>query len=400
MRNKEQKYTLIMFGQLAWSKLVKSDFRTRNGQMLKYLNKDARIDRIIYINPYFYSVKVLSLLKNIVINLSMSLFSPVIGLKKIKNYPKITVLNPFNLKRFLILKKYFFRILMKFLDKEIICQEENILLWGYNPAEYEIFDLFPIAKKVFDTVDNWVEMDLDNPWYDKSKMVKGYQEICLREDIIIISNGRAMTEYYSKIRGNKTSILEIPNGINTEVFSPQKYEKADIPKELINCKRPIIGYVGVVQERFDLELFQCLLKDNPDYTFVIVGPIISFRNFKFNINAPNLFYLGPKRYSEIPRYIYSFDVCIIPHKVDNMTTYMNPMKIYEYLAMGKPVVTNPLSGIDDVAQYCNIAEDYNSFNDMIKKSPRIDKRYISNIILKNYSWKKKVSSILNHCCPV
>lgn len=385
-------YTILMFGQKPFS----LDFRTRSGQFLKYLNLDLRIDSILYINPYFCSITLLSLLKNLILNiLSFSIF---VSIKEVKKYPKIKILNILNFKRLNFLKKYFYHLLLEVLNRNESPNKEKTIVWLYNPAEYEIFDLFPEAIKIFDTIDNWEEMNFDPKkykWYNQQAISEGYRKLGAIDGMIIISNGKEMTEFYCRNGVEKNKIIEISNGIDTNLFSVKNINKEGIPKDLKRCKHPIIGYVGILQERFDLTLFKFLVENNPEYSFVIIGKIKQFRNFKFNINSPNLFMLGLKPYSEIPHYIYNFDICIIPHKIDSMTNYMNPMKIYEYLAMDKPVVTTSIGGIEEVSQYCLVAHDYGEFNTMLKNAISIGVHRFSEEKLRNISWETKANILMD-----
>ena len=395
--DKNKKYTVLMFGHHTWSKLINSSFKGRNAQMLKALNKDDRIKNIVFINPYFYSGTILSLIKKLLINIVKSPFSPIINLKNTSDYQKIAVLDILHLKYFHGLKKYFFKIFKNQLRKAVNNNEENLIIWLYNPAEYEIFDLFPRALKIFDSGDNWMELNMDkriHPWYKRSDMTEGYKKICSNPVILTIACAKEMAGFFLNLRKKDINILEVPSGIDRDLFSMSSIRNGDMPSELKGARRPIIGYVGVIQERFDMDLFKFLLNANPDYTFVVLGPIGKFRDFKFDIKAPNLVRIGSKKYSEIPRYIKNFDICIVPHKLDSMTASMSPMKLYEYLAMGKPVVTTPVGGIEKIAKYCNVAKDYKVFNEMIEKSLKAKNEDVSDIIIKNHSWEKRADAIL------
>jgi hypothetical protein len=398
MREQKKVFDLIMFGHHSWEMLVEQNFNSRNGQMLKYLNKSPEIGKIFYINPYFYSTNLLSFSKNLFCNCLGNLFSPLFLSKKQVEYPKITVVNCLNFASNRFFRKKFFSALKKKLETLGGISNQRILVWSYNPAEVEVFDLFPNARNIFDTVDNWEQMNLSvslHPWYKKTKMENGYREICRRQEILIISNGVEMDQFYRKVHEGRENLLMVPNGVDTDFFSAKKITSHSKPPELRNCTQPLVGYVGVMQERFDLELFKFLVKANPDFTFVLVGKEFPFRDFNFDVCSKNVIKIGFKGYSEIPRYIDSFDVCIIPHKNDNMTRYMSPMKAYEYLAMGKRVVTTSLYGLEEIAEFCEIATDYSSFDVLLKEAVSLRKHFKKPLI-SNFSWKKRVEKILTY----
>ena len=107
---------------------------------------------------------------------------------------------------------------------------------------------------------------------------------------------------------------------------------ADIP-------RPVLGYLGTMELIMDGDLVREVSRRRPDWHWVFVGT----RSNHFQVEAPNVHFLGPKPYSELPHYVRHIDVCVLPWRVDNtFTSYGSAIKVKEYLATGKPVVIAPL----------------------------------------------------------
>jgi glycosyltransferase involved in cell wall biosynthesis len=139
---------------------------------------------------------------------------------------------------------------------------------------------------------------------------------------------------------------------------------------------PIIGYIGTIQSRVDINLLEYLAQKNPDKSLVLIGPI--WPEFLKKIRRPaieirlkkykNVYFLGRKSYQESPKYIHQFDVAIIPHKLDEFIKYTHSLKLLEYLACGKPVVTTPASGAEKFSHLIYIAQDYRDFNEKIQKA--------------------------------
>ncbi|MDR7545122.1 MAG: glycosyltransferase [Armatimonadota bacterium] len=122
----------------------------------------------------------------------------------------------------------------------------------------------------------------------------------------------------------------------------------EAPDALRGLQRPIIGYVGAVAAWFDARLLADVARARPDWTFVLVGgtdtadlnPLRGLRNVVLT---------GEKAYEEVPGYLYTFDVCVIPFRRLPLTDATNPVKFYEYLSAGKPVVAVPLPELEPYA---------------------------------------------------
>jgi GT2 family glycosyltransferase len=115
---------------------------------------------------------------------------------------------------------------------------------------------------------------------------------------------------------------------------------------LADLKSPIIGYYGAIAEWFDLQTLERALSARPEWMFVLIGHVSDARVHELN-GYPNLKLLGEKPYGELPSYLSGFDVCVIPFKRTPLTEATNPVKVYEYLASGKPVVARRLPELEE-----------------------------------------------------
>ena len=132
-------------------------------------------------------------------------------------------------------------------------------------------------------------------------------------------------------------------GVSLEVFETS----LDLakPTELQGLDGPIVGYVGALHEWVDVELVRKVAVAMPDFQFILVGPIV--RDVEALCGLQNVRLVSQKPHAEIPRYVRSFDVCIIPYVRDAYTETAYPAKLNEYLALGKPVVATPLPELED-----------------------------------------------------
>jgi glycosyltransferase involved in cell wall biosynthesis len=146
-----------------------------------------------------------------------------------------------------------------------------------------------------------------------------------------------------KSRFNK-SVHTICHGVDYPLFERVAGSKTNRPDDMPTGK-PVAGYSGVIRYMLDLELIRFLAEQKPDWDFVLVGPISESRSeFYTQIEnlkrRSNVHFLGSKRPVELPRYINSFDVCLLPYVTGEVSNYYAaPLKFYEYLAAGKCVVS-------------------------------------------------------------
>jgi len=130
------------------------------------------------------------------------------------------------------------------------------------------------------------------------------------------------------------------------------------PPDLASRPKPVIGYVGSLSHWVDLDLLCYIASKRPNWSFVMVGPTDRIRIPK---HLSNLHFTGEKRYEDVPAYVDNMDVCIIPFVVNELTQTVNPVKLYEYLARGKPVVATNTRAMRPFADVCCVAKDREHF---------------------------------------
>lgn len=130
-------------------------------------------------------------------------------------------------------------------------------------------------------------------------------------------------------------------------------------------RRKIIGYYGAIAEWFDHALVAELAKAFPDDTILLVGDDSAGVQEKLK-HQKNIIFTGEVVYEKLPYYLYAFDVCIIPFKVSSLTLATNPVKAYEYLSAGKPVVSIDLPELHEFSNLIKLADTHEAFIQQIK----------------------------------
>lgn len=205
-------------------------------------------------------------------------------------------------------------------------------------------------------------------------------------------------EYINKNTDIKNSTY-IPNGVNLNRF--KNFEKFDLKKEVKLLDLPNIGFVGAIRAVLDYDLLEFLIK-NIKANFIFIGPIFDKKYLKLS-KYLNCFFTGSRDYKEIPNFINNFDVCIIPYLKNDFTDAIYPVKLNEYLSLGKNVVA---TNIDELIEFnkknkiISISYNRDEFKKNIEKII-LDKK-INNIsvnkiksIAENNSWDKRFQIVKN-----
>ncbi len=208
------------------------------------------------------------------------------------------------------------------------------------------------------------------------------QKLCQSADLVITSS----ENLYQKASKTNQNVIIIRNGSDIDHF----YELPICHESMI--KKPIIGYYGAISDWFDIELIASAARYYPDYSFVLIGHTYGADTSNLE-KLPNIYLLGEKNYQELPEYLACFDVCLIPFKINSLTLATNPVKFYEYISSGKPVVSTALPELTPHQDICYIAKDHNEFIDYIKTAlDESDKSIISKrkaVAMAN-SWQSRV----------
>lgn len=231
------------------------------------------------------------------------------------------------------------------------------VLWCYSPSSADIVDHIPHKKLVYDCVDRHSAYK----GHIVPAVVDGMEKDLASRADMVFSTAVGLHETLQKYNKNAQMI---PNGAAYEIFSKVQTEKETLkcPDRLANVQHPIFGFVGMLQECIDYDLLEALAKSRPDATVFCIGrtlPGVSLERFE---KYPNVIFNGLVPQPELPAYIAQFDVCLNVFKAGMLSKDVSPLKFYEYLATGKPIVATrePLQ-VEDFKDVVYIAYDETEF---------------------------------------
>jgi glycosyltransferase involved in cell wall biosynthesis len=174
------------------------------------------------------------------------------------------------------------------------------------------------------------------PGVDRS-YVEDLEAVLLSEADLIFATS---TELQRKKRGAKTETLLLPHGVDFEHFHAASDPLGPMPEELRHLPRPLLGFYGLLAPWVDADLLTDVARAFPGASVVMIGQ--AWSGWQQPTGVPNLHWLGPRTYADLPKYAAHFDVGLITFKQNRLTASVNPLKLLEYFALGLPVVSTPL----------------------------------------------------------
>lgn len=216
-------------------------------------------------------------------------------------------------------------------------------------------------------------------------------ELCKKADVVL-TNSTFLSNYAARYNTNS---IYVGQGCDISVYNPD--ETGEIPSDVKKTSKPIIGYIGALKSlRLDIDLLFYLAATNPQWEFVFVGP----EDEKFQ-DSPlhkltNVKFLGHKVPELLPACIKSFDVCINPQIVNQVTIGNYPRKVDEYLAMGKPVVATNTPAMEIFKKHVYLANNLEDYVSLIARAfdENSEEKQMQRIeFASGHSWENNVREI-------
>jgi len=291
---------------------------------------------------------------------------------------------------------------MKQISKELkriekVLNLKNIIFWSYNPMFVDFIGKLNEKLFVFDTVDNWTHHDQYTKMVSKKKLTKNYEKIAKTADLVFTVS-KDLEGFYKDL-GREKDTFWVPNGVDIDHYNDQTI--IDGKTSLDRYTQPIIGYMGTMETRFDIDLVVEVAKKHPDKIIALCGPVWKETekemHYKFK-GLENIVLTGRIPYKEAPAYFSRFNVGIVPHKVTDFAKSMNPMKFYEYMATGLPIVTTPVPGSEIFENKIYQAENADGFNQAITDALLEDSEELRQARIteaKRHSWHARVDEMID-----
>lgn len=267
--------------------------------------------------------------------------------------------------------------------------------WYYTPMALEYTSHLKPAVTIYDSMDELSAFRFAPP-----QLLELEEQLFKKADIVFTGG---YTLYQAK-KNRHHNIHPFPSSIDKEHFLAARRNTPD-PQDQKNIPHPRLGFYGVIDERFDIELLREIAFSRPDWHFVIIGPVVKIDE-KDLPKAQNIHYLGPKKYSELPDYMRHWDIAMVMFAINESTEFISPTKTPEYLAAGLPVISTPIKDVIKPYGEANlvyIADSADSFIAYAEKelTKRCRKKWLMKVddFLANESWDntfEKMNLLINN----
>ncbi len=207
---------------------------------------------------------------------------------------------------------------------------DDFIFWYYTPMAIAFSGHLKPALTIYDCMD-----ELSHFKNAPVKLTQFETELFKKADIVF-TGGQSLYDYKKE---RHTNIHAFPSSIDKKHFEQARSVKQE-PVDQGIIKGPKLGFYGVIDERFDIELIKEMADLRPDWNFILLGPIVKI-NPETLPNQSNVYLLGGKSYEQLPQYVSGWDIALIPFAINESTRFISPTKTPEYLAVSYTHLTLP-----------------------------------------------------------
>lgn len=318
----------------------------------------ARKNRVLFIEPTPYLRPILAEVrkKGLRTLTERALFSPMENLwvyRTPNRYP-ISGKTPLRQATFALRKRHLRAVMAR------LGMDASPILWIFRYDLGEMIGHLNEKMVIYHAVDEYAGYALEDADPQARQRVQRImameRRILQRADLVFVTSSSLLE---SKRPWNPNTFL-IPNGVDYDHFAPPPQH---LPADIASLPAPRIGYAGAINEKLDVALLDMLARQRPDWSLILVGPVLFKRQEMLSgLRAlPNVHFLGRKSLDDLPAYMHSFDVCLMPYAHNLWTENISPLKLYEYLATGRPIVSTDIPAVQDFRDVVWIADNRKAF---------------------------------------
>lgn len=237
------------------------------------------------------------------------------------------------------------------------------IVWTFLHQTARLVGKLSAAHWIYHCVDDWPELLPMANMGLPAQIKRDEWELIEKAGTIITVSEQLLNHYHLP----DEKVFFIPNGVDTTVFNPNNIN-ADCPADLTNLPGPIIGFSGSLGRWIDIDLIIQTARALPYSSIVIIGlneknPAIDRLSAEQNVH-----FLGMKSRDEVPNYIREFDVCLMPFTRSSVGQGLVPLKMFEYLSMGKPIVATSSKALNTFHDVLLLADDSIEFIQQVKNA--------------------------------
>lgn len=235
----------------------------------------------------------------------------------------------------------------------------DYIFWYYTPMSLPYSRHLHPAFTVYDCMDELSAFKFAPP------LIKELEKELFKQADIVFTGGHSLYEAKKNYHHN---IHLFPSSIDKDHFLKARYNTEE-PEDQKAIPHPRIGFFGVIDERFDIDLIQKIADARNHWQFIFIGPIVKIEQNTLP-KENNIHYLGKKSYDKLPYYINYWQIAIIPFALNESTQFISPTKTPEYLAAGKPVISTAIKDVIHPYGINNLVHIIHNYNEFIERAEK------------------------------
>ena len=266
----------------------------------------------------------------------------------------------------------------------------NPILWLYLPEHAPLVGRFWEQLAVYHCIDEFT-VGTRGP---KRQIITSLEADLLQRADVVFANSKLTFERKQVLNSNT---YRITSGADVEHFAQAANPLIQTHPNVAQLAHPVLAFVGNVNEKTDVSLLASVARARPQWSIVLIGqPFPEAVNLRPIQRLPNVHWLGRRRFESLPSLLHGVDLCLLPYAQGEATRYRSPLKLYEYLATGKPIVSTPHPEVSDFAGAVTIASPDHLFVEAIEDALRNDtaqKEQRRMEIARQHSWDTRVDEM-------
>lgn len=274
---------------------------------------------------------------------------------------------------------------------------ERPIVWVYHPGYGPALGALERRLLVYDCVDEYSAF----PEYrDPPGWIAAREARLCREADLVFTTSETLLRAKRPLRPDTTHLVE--NVGDAEHFGRALRPETVVPDELAALPRPVFGFVGAVSDyKVDLDWLAALADARPDASVVLIGPVglaDPGTDGSALLDRPNVHGLGLRPYAELPAFVKGFDVALIPYRINAYTRSAFPIKFFELLGSGKPLVTSRLPALRAYHDAVRVADDADGFVAACSAAAAAPEagRDARVALARRHSWPVRVAALMDH----
>jgi len=263
---------------------------------------------------------------------------------------------------------------------------DRFQLWTFLPNTADYVGTLGERCAVYYCVDEWSLFS----YLDRAQTVAAEKALLAKVDAVFAINAPLAD---AKRAFNPRTFVS-PHGVDHALFAQALDDMTIVPPDLATLPHPRIGFYGTLRDWVDFELIAHVARKRPAWQLVLIGQQLA--DLSAIAGLSNVHLLGQQPHRELPAYCKGFDVGMIPYRIDERMTFVNPLKLREYLSAGVPVVSTPVPEVTRLSHLAHVAatpDDFVAAIDRALQEASPEQRRVRSQAMTNETWAARVANV-------